>query len=36
MRLIDWLKSRRGENFRLVLDTAVGLMLFLWLLKGRK
>jgi len=36
MKLVDWLKSKRGEDFRLVLDTSVGIMLFLWLIKGRK
>ena len=36
MQIVDWLKSREGENFRLILDVSVGLLLFFWMLKNHK
>mgnify|MGYP003124305476 CR=1 FL=1 len=34
--ILEWLKSPKGQDFRLLLDVSVGVMLFLWLIKGRK
>ena len=34
--LLEWLKSEKGENFRLILDVSVALLLFFWLLKNHK
>ena len=32
----EYRKSRDGENFRLLLDVSVGLLLFFWMLKNHK
>ena len=34
--LLEWLKTEKGENFRLVLDVSVALLLFFWLLKNHR
>ena len=34
--LLEWLKTEKGENFRLVLDVSVALLLFFWLLKNNR
>ena len=36
MRIVDWLDSRDGQKFRLVLETTVSVLAFLWLLKNHK
>ncbi len=35
-RLTDWLKSRQGEDFKLMLDFVIAIMVFFWLLKNHK
>ena len=34
--LIEWLKTEKGKNFRMILDVSVALLLFFWLLKNHK
>tara|TARA_R110000744_G_scaffold60363_3_gene125076 strand:+ start:2816 stop:2938 length:123 start_codon:yes stop_codon:yes gene_type:complete len=36
MRIIDFLKSEQGQDFKLVLEVSVSLLLFFWMLKNHK
>ena len=34
--LLEFLRSKKGEDFRLLLDVSVALLLFFWLLKNHR
>jgi len=34
MRILDILKSEQGQDFKLILDVSVALLLLVWLLKN--
>ena len=34
--IVTWLRSPQGQDFRLVLDVSVAILVFLWLLKNHK
>jgi len=36
MRVVDFLKSEQGQDFKLVLEVCVSVLLFFWMLKNHK
>jgi hypothetical protein len=36
MDLVNWLKGKQGQDFILVLEVVVSVLLFFWLLKNHK
>tara|TARA_R100000664_G_scaffold11064_1_gene18078 strand:+ start:9867 stop:9989 length:123 start_codon:yes stop_codon:yes gene_type:complete len=36
MQIVNWLRSPQGEDARLVLEVAVSVLAFWWLLKNHK
>tara|TARA_Y100001973_G_C5196028_1_gene334320 strand:+ start:2766 stop:2888 length:123 start_codon:yes stop_codon:yes gene_type:complete len=36
MKLTDFVNSEKGKNLKLVLDLAIAILLFFWLLKNHK
>jgi hypothetical protein len=34
MRVIEFIKSEKGQNLKLILDFSVAILLFIWLLKN--